>query len=163
MARGDVSAAAALPPVLLDWSAYARVVLACTRSDAGRRLNPDAIERFDEAVREDRLHVSPPFRLEARYSARTATDFAALSSHLDDFRQAGGDAETWLLAERAQHELADDPSVSHRVRLPDLLLAAIASRHSLGVLHYDGDYDLIAAHTALDFESVWIAPAGSVD
>jgi hypothetical protein len=30
------------------------------------------------------------------------------------------------------------------------------------VLHYDGDYDLIVKHTALEFESRWVAPAGTL-
>jgi predicted nucleic acid-binding protein len=148
---------------LLDWSAYTRVLLATSRPDEGRRLNSEQLEAFEEAVRADRLHVCTPFRLEARYSAQTAEDFAELSEELDGFRQTDADADTWLLAERAQRELAADPTVSHRVKLADLLVAAVASQHRLGVLHYDADYDLISRHTTLDFESVWIAPAGSID
>jgi hypothetical protein len=30
------------------------------------------------------------------------------------------------------------------------------------VLHYDRDYDLIAKHTDLVFESSWVAPAGTL-
>ncbi len=158
-----MSTAPRLPAALLDWSAYARVLLAHTQPSTGRRLSPDAIERFEEALQDDRLRVCPPFRLEALYSARTAADFAALSEELDGLCQAAGDAETWQLAERAQRELADDKSVSHRVAPADLLTAAIASQHDLGVLHYDSDYDLIADHTSLDFASVWITPPGSTD
>ena len=111
----------------------------------------------------DRLSVCSPFRLEALHSARTKADFSALSEELEDFRQAPGDAAAWLLAEQAQRELADQGSVSHRVAPADLLTAAIAAQHDLGVLHYDSDYDLIAEHTSLEFESVWIAPPGSAD
>ena len=31
-----------------------------------------------------------------------------------------------------------------------------------GVLHYDRDYDLIAERSGLDFQSEWVAPAGSI-
>jgi hypothetical protein len=43
-----------------------------------------------------------------------------------------------------------------RDRVPpvDLLVAAIADRHRLGILHYDRDYDLLAEKTDLDIESV---------
>jgi hypothetical protein len=60
----------------------------------------------------------------------------------------------------AQRELAE---VGHH-RLPpnDLVIAACASRAGTGVLHYDRDYDLIAEHTRLGFESVWVAEAGSL-
>jgi predicted nucleic acid-binding protein len=148
---------------LLDWSAYTRVLLAASHPEGGRRLSPAQMEEFEEAVLADRLYVCAPFRLEARYSARTVEDFLALSEDLDGFHQAVADAETWLLAMRAQRDLAEDPAVSHRVKLADLLVAAVASQYRAGVLHYDADYDLISRHTTLDFESVWIAPAGSID
>jgi len=152
-----------LPAALLDWSAYVRVALAQTRPDRGRRLSRGSLRAFEDAVRENRLHASPPFRVEALYSARTAAEFSAFSDELDGLAQTRGDADTWLLAERAQRELAEDPAANHRISFPDLLIASIASQYRLGVLHYDSDYDLLATHTSLEFESVWIAPPGSVD
>ena len=46
------------------------------------------------------------------------------------------------------------------VRFPDLLIAATAERHGLVVIHYDADYDLIAAITGQPCE--WVAPQGSI-
>jgi hypothetical protein len=47
----------------------------------------------------------------------------------------------------------------HRaLSLPDLLIAAAAERSQLVVLHYDGDYDVIAAVTGQRVE--WVAPKG---
>jgi hypothetical protein len=43
-----------------------------------------------------------------------------------------------------------------------VLIAALADRHGVGVLHYDHDYDLIVAKTDLNFQSVWLAPAGAL-
>jgi predicted nucleic acid-binding protein len=51
----------------------------------------------------------------------------------------------------------------HRLAPMDLLLAACAHHSGHGVLHYDRDYDVIAAHTSLEFASEWVAPAGSID
>ena len=70
------------------------------------------------------------------------------------------DADVEERALEAQRQLA---RVGHH-RLPpvDLLVAAVADRHGLGVLHYDGDYDVIADRTELDFDSVWVAPRGSI-
>jgi predicted nucleic acid-binding protein len=49
----------------------------------------------------------------------------------------------------------------HRaVGLPDLLIAALAERARLTVLHYDADYDLVAAVTGQPTE--WVVPRGSV-
>jgi predicted nucleic acid-binding protein len=70
-------------------------------------------------------------------------------------RQAAAAAVT------AQAELAAVPGISHRVKPVDLLIAATAAEHDLGVLHHD-DYDTIAQHTSLAFSSVWVAPHGSI-
>jgi predicted nucleic acid-binding protein len=140
--------------VLLDNSAWARVGL--------RRLRPHDHEQWEAAVRNDEIVVSPPFRLEALYSARDADDFRELAEELSGFRQVGANSQTWRLAAEAQAALASDPAVSHRVKPIDLLLAAIASQNGVGVLHYDHDYDIIREHSPLMFRSVWIAARGSV-
>lgn len=57
-----------------------------------------------------------------------------------------------LLARTAQHR---------SVSIPDLLIAATAERHGLTILHYDGDYQRIAALTGQPAE--WIVPAGTAD
>lgn len=50
----------------------------------------------------------------------------------------------------------------HREAKPvDLVIAATAEAAGLSVLHYDGDYDRIAAVTNQPTE--WIAPAGTLD
>ncbi len=153
----------AFPAALIDWSAYARITLARDRPDRGRRLRQREIDAFRDALLGDRVYASPPFRIEALYSAQAQTDFTLLAKYLDGLAQADGDTETWLIAQRTQGELGHSGGISHRVPLSDLLLASIASQHGLGVLHYDSDYDLLAEHTSLEFESVWIAPPGSVD
>jgi predicted nucleic acid-binding protein len=149
--------------LMLDWSAYTRVLLARARGAGDGRLSSEQLDGFEAAVLADELHVCTPFRLEARYSARSRADFRAISAQLDGFRQAPADAETWRLAERAQQRLADAPRLSHRVKLADLLVAAIASQHGLAVLHYDADYDTIAAHRSPPLRSRWIAPRGTID
>lgn len=56
-----------------------------------------------------------------------------------------------LLAERSQHR---------QFRLPDLIIAATAEHHGATVLHYDADYDRIAAVTEQPTE--WVAERGSL-
>jgi predicted nucleic acid-binding protein len=46
------------------------------------------------------------------------------------------------------------------VGLPDLLIAAVAERERVTVLHYDSDYDLIAQVTGQPMQ--WVVPRGSV-
>lgn len=57
-----------------------------------------------------------------------------------------------------QGELAK--SGRHRVPIPDLLVAATAEMAGCTVLHYDGDFDRIAAVTGQAVE--WVVPQGSV-
>jgi len=56
-----------------------------------------------------------------------------------------------LLAERSQHR---------GLSIPDLLIAACAERAGLTVLHYDADYERIAAVTGQPLQ--WVVPRGSV-
>ena len=46
------------------------------------------------------------------------------------------------------------------VGFPDLLIAAVAEREHVTVLHYDGDYDLIAQVTGQPMQ--WVVPRGTV-
>ena len=46
------------------------------------------------------------------------------------------------------------------VGLPDLLIAAVAGREHVAVLHYDGDYELIAQVTGQPTQ--WVVPHGTV-
>lgn len=49
----------------------------------------------------------------------------------------------------------------HRVAIGDLIIAATAELAGLTVIHYDRDFDLIAAATAQRCE--WVVPRGTVD
>ena len=55
-----------------------------------------------------------------------------------------------LLAERGRH----------RVPLPDLIVAAVAEQAGMVLLHYDRDFDRIAAVTGQAVE--WVVPRGTV-
>jgi hypothetical protein len=46
------------------------------------------------------------------------------------------------------------------VGFPDLLIAAVAEREHVTLLHYDSDYDLIAAITGQPMQ--WVVPRGTV-
>lgn len=45
--------------------------------------------------------------------------------------------------------------------LPDLIIAAVAERNDLDVLHYDHNYENIAAVTGQRVE--WVVPRGAAD
>jgi hypothetical protein len=101
-----------------------------------------------------------PFLLEAGYSAQSAADHEQSVDRLAMLPFVPIDVEVEATARKAQRELA---RVGHH-RLPpiDLMIAACAHEAGMGVLHYDRDYDRIAELTSLRFESVWVAPAGTL-
>jgi predicted nucleic acid-binding protein len=138
---------------LLDTSVWSRLRDGRITGDAATAL-VDRVERGEACVTE-------PLLLELRYSARDARDFALLSARLDALPCLSLDAAALALALDAQAQLAASPGVSHRVKPIDLLVAGVASRHGVGVVHYDADYDTIADHTDLVFESVWAVERGS--
>lgn len=134
--------------LLLDNSAWAR------------RHHQLVRERFAGLVEEADVAVCIPFLLEVGYSARSGADHAQTIEDLLLLPRVEIDREIESLAIRAQERLA---RVGHH-RLPpsDIVIAACAHRAEGGVLHYDRDYDLIAKHTELRFESEWLSPAASL-
>jgi predicted nucleic acid-binding protein len=97
--------------------------------------------------------------LEIGFSARSAAEWDRLAEALEAFELVETTAEHLRRARQVQRQLA----VRHQRgrKLPDLLIAAAAEQSGLTVLHYDADFDRIAAVTGQPCE--WIVPAGSVD
>ena len=120
----------ALKLLLLDKSAYVR---------GGIEASPD-----------DELCVCAVTRLELLYSARSRNDYQRLDGDLARFRDLRMDAETSATAISAQRELADKGT--HRIPIPDLLIAACAHQHGADVVHVDRHYDVLAR--VLNFTAV---------
>ena len=97
--------------------------------------------------------------LEVGYSARNAKEWDHDMADLAVFELVETTAGHVARARQVQRLLA---SRSHRGRkIPDLLIAAAAEEAKLTVLHYDGDFDLIATVTGQSCQ--WVVPAGTVD
>ena len=126
-----------------------------------RWRKPAAGKRLTTAIEAGEIVVCLPFLLEVGYSARSGAGHAALMGDLALLPRVELGPEVERLALRAQSELA--AIGHHRLAPNDLVLAACAHHSGHGVLHYDRDYDVIAAHTSLEFASEWVAPAGSLD
>jgi predicted nucleic acid-binding protein len=60
----------------------------------------------------------------------------------------------------AQRQLAR--AGHHRLPPVDLIIAALADTYGLGILHYDNDYEIVSEKTDLSFDSIWLAPRGSI-
>jgi predicted nucleic acid-binding protein len=98
--------------------------------------------------------------LEILYSARTGEQHEHFRSQRAAFEYFPMTDEAARRAVEVQGMLAREGQ--HRsVSIPDLLIAATAERFSLTVLHYDGDYERIAACTGQAVE--WVVPRGTAD
>lgn len=140
------------PQFLIDNSAWVRL--------ADPALSDKRRSEIADQFEAGRVATCLPFLLEAGYSARNARDHEGLMSELRALPHLAIDDDVEALALNAHRELA---RVGHH-RLPpvDILVAAIAHRHDVGVLHYDRDYDQIASKTSLNFESTWLARRGTL-
>jgi predicted nucleic acid-binding protein len=97
--------------------------------------------------------------LEIGFSARNATEWDRLADAVEVFELVESTAEHVRRARQVQRLLASRHQRGRKI--PDLLVAAAAEARGLTVLHYDADFDLIAAVTGQSCQ--WVVPAGSID
>jgi len=139
-------------PYLIDLSAWAR---------SGHR---DAVDRWTALVEGDELVCHPVFALELLHNAVNAADFRRLALDLDRaFDWVWPDRETASVALGLQRQMATSAPTAQRVKTADLLIAALAVQHGVGVLHYDTDYDAIRERGRGAFVSEWLAKRGSLE
>jgi predicted nucleic acid-binding protein len=138
--------------ILLDNSAWSRF---------GHPSLPAArAHEIADAFEQGKLIVSLPFLLQAGYSARGGREHAQLLEELQALPHVTIDEEVERHALEAQALLAQ--TGHHRLPPVDFIIAALAHRHGLGLLHYDTDFEHILERTSLRFESVWLAERGSL-
>jgi predicted nucleic acid-binding protein len=135
-------------PLIVDTSAFARA------------HHPEVREQWREALLGDRLRLSLAARLEILLSARDGESFDALAEDLAALRPAPLTATVLRAAELAMRTLAHRSAGTHRIPLVDYFLAAAAQQLGAAVIHYDRDYDTLAE--VMEFESIWLAPAGTI-
>jgi hypothetical protein len=138
--------------LLLDMSAWARLWDDTVPVSRAAEIADD----FEAG----RLAVCLPFLLEAGFSARDVAEHRRLSEDLADLSTFPIDEKVERRAFEVQGQLARVGH--HRLSPSDVLIAALADRHGLGVLHYDADFDLLLEKTDLDFHSEWLMPRGSL-
>ena len=116
---------------------------------------------FDQDVIEGQVATCDMVRLELLYSARNATEFTSLRVELHALPNCEIGVDEWHRALEVYERLARQAGLHHRsARHPDLLIAAAAEASGISVLHYDEDYDRIAAITGQEVR--WLAPRGSL-
>lgn len=97
--------------------------------------------------------------LEVGYSARTGGEWDQLLAALDAFTVVDTTAAHVRRALQVQRTLAQRSQRGRKI--PDLLVAAAAEALDVDILHYDRDFDLIAAVTGQ--RCTWVVPAGNVE
>jgi predicted nucleic acid-binding protein len=123
-----------------------------------RQHHPAVAQRFRETADARLLVGCPVANLELLSTARSASEHDTLSGWLGALRQAPITQGVCASAESASRELA---TANHPyVPVADYLIAAAAAERGFDVLHYDHHYDTLAG--VLGFQSVWIAPPGTI-
>ena len=130
---------------LADKSALARFPVAAV----ARRLRP--------LMEEGLLATCAIVDLEVLYSSRNLADYEETLEERRSLDDAPITPEVMARAIELQHALAGRGQ--HRLPIPDLVISAAAQVAGLVVLHYDADFERIAAAGGAPHE--WVVPAGT--
>ncbi|MEV5933836.1 PIN domain nuclease [Streptomyces sp. NPDC093250] len=106
------------------------------------------------------LAVCGAVELEVLHSARTKADAERIRDEMRGFDWLPTPDEAWDRALEVQTLLIQAGNWK-ALSVSDLIIAATAERHGAVVLHYDGDFDMIASVTAQP--TAWVVPAGTAD
>jgi predicted nucleic acid-binding protein len=131
---------------LADKSALARLPL------------PAVAERLRPLITDGLIATCAIVDLEVLYSARSLDDYEATLLERRSFDSALITAEVMATAIDLQHALAERGQ--HRVPIPDLVISAAAKHAGLVVLHYDRDFERIAAVGGASHE--WVVSRASI-
>ncbi len=126
-----------------------------------RLATPQVADRVDALGIERPLHRCAVTDLEVLRSSVSPSDYEARRAALiSAYSELPITPDVMARALDTQRRMA--AASRHRgLSLADLVVSACAAAHGAVVVHYDGDYDLIADVTGQPAE--WIVPAGSVD
>ncbi|MEC4017223.1 PIN domain nuclease [Streptomyces sp. H27-D2] len=130
------------------------------KSALARRTKPSVRAALDPLIQRGLIAVTGAVEVEILYSARNPSEAEQLRYWLSGFDYLPCPDEVWdrakVIQARATHK------GNHRaLSMADLLIAATAERHEATVLHYDEDYEQIAAITGQPHE--WVVPSGTAD
>lgn len=137
----------AVATFLADKSAFARL------------HRPQVFARLAPLVERGLVATCSMVDLEILYSCRLSDEYDTVAAERAALERLDIDQADWDQALDVQRRLAR--TSHHRaVGIPDLLIAAVAHRHRVTLLHYDRDFDLVGAVTGAPMR--WIVPPGTV-
>jgi predicted nucleic acid-binding protein len=139
---------AAVARYLADTSALARL------------RHPPVAEVLGPLIEAGLVATCGVIEFELAWAARTSAELDELRADRDaGYEWLATLDEDWRRALQVQAELWRSGQM-RSVGLPDLLIAAVAEREHVTVLHYDADYDLVAQITSQPVR--WVVPRGTV-
>jgi len=139
---------AAVARYLADTSALARL------------RHPPVAEVLGPLIEAGLVATCGVIEFELAWATRTAAAFDELRADRDlGYEWLATHHEDWRRALEVQAVLWRSGQM-RSVGLPDLLVAAVAERERVTVLHYDADYEIIAKVTGQAIR--WVVPRGSV-
>ncbi len=118
------------------------------------------VEPWNRALRAGLLRIAPVTSLEILFTARNGTHFDTLAERLSALRPTKLTTSIAHGAQDVMRTLAHRSHGAHRIPIVDYLVATTAQETGAAVLHYDHDYDALAE--VMGFESIWLAPPGSM-
>jgi predicted nucleic acid-binding protein len=133
---------------LVDTSVFARL----TKPAVAATFAPLAAGR--------QIALSNPVAFELGYAAQSPDDYREVADRLRSFPAVPTTDADHQRALEIQAALASK-SQHRALSLTDALVAATAEARGLTVLHYDGDFGLVAEITGQPHE--WIVPRGAAD
>jgi predicted nucleic acid-binding protein len=139
---------AAVARYLADKSALARLHL------------PAVADVLEPRIEAGLVATCAVIEFEILWSTRSPAEFDAVMEDRDlGYEWLSTEDADWRRVLDLQQQLWRTGAM-RRVPLPDLLIAAVAERHRVTVVHYDADFELIAALTGQPTQ--WVVPRGSV-
>ncbi|HEY5231286.1 MAG TPA: PIN domain nuclease [Galbitalea sp.] len=129
-------------------------------SAAARASHPQVASFVAPLVSGGLVGTCAALDFEALFSSRSASEYEEM--RLDrrlSYEYLPTNNADWERALDVQRQLALKSQL-RAVGMPDLLIAAVAERERVTIVHYDSDFDIIAAVTGQSAQ--WVAPRGSL-
>jgi predicted nucleic acid-binding protein len=129
-------------------------------SARSRYRSPVAAARLSAFEATNTVATCPIVTLELLYSARSKHEFAQVELSESQTRPIQLTRSIVQAAIGALRTLSEESDGYHRVKITDALIAATAQEAGADVVHYDRHFDRLSQ--VLRFNSIWLAPAGTL-
>jgi predicted nucleic acid-binding protein len=122
--------------------------------------HPAVAEQLVPLIESGLVATCPVIDMEVLFSTRTPAEYVQVREDRSRaYEYLAVDDRVWRRAEAVRAVLAQRSQL-RSVGIPDLLIAAVADLHRIPVVHYDADFEQVAAVTEQDVQ--WVVPRGSV-